>query len=275
MFHLSFVVKNNIMEKNMKVDVSIGENFFAPKCVDRSENFDTRNSHAMAYSKCNFSCAFCKYAVKTEHKPNYMEIEDFRLRVLELIKKGNMFKFTGGEPCLNIYLEEELQIVKQNHGIVFLDTNGSLTAIVEKLLKKNLVDVLGVSLKGLTIEEAIATAGIKNSNLCWDNVLKTIALSSKYKNVRTIVTFVAYNNFNYEDMQKFADILDKLGDRIYLKINNLCGEKRRDKSLKPLSKENLQKIIKQFLNKNKKWKGRIILINDSRAITEYNAIEFY
>lgn len=25
-------------------------------------------------------------------------------------------------------------------------------------------------------------------------------------------------------MQKFADILDKLGDRIYLKINNLCGE---------------------------------------------------
>ena len=156
MFHLSFVVKNNIMEKNMKVDVSIGENFFAPKCVDRSENFDTRNSHAMAYSKCNFSCAFCKYAVKTEHKPNYMEIEDFRLRVLELIKKGNMFKFTGGEPCLNIYLEEELQIVKQNHGIVFLDTNGSLTAIVEKLLKKNLVDVLGVSLKGLTKEEAIA-----------------------------------------------------------------------------------------------------------------------
>lgn len=275
MFHLSFVVKNNIMEKNMKVDVSIGENFFAPKCVDRSENFDTRNSHAMAYSKCNFSCAFCKYAVKTEHKPNYMEIEDFRLRVLELIKKGNMFKFTGGEPCLNIYLEEELQIVKQNHGIVFLDTNGSLTAIVEKLLKKNLVDVLGVSLKGLTKEEAIATAGIKNSNLCWDNVLKTIALSSKYKNVRTIVTFVAYNNFNYEDMQKFADILDKLGDRIYLKINNLCGEKRRDKSLKPLSKENLKKIIKQFLNKNKKWKGRIILINDSRAITEYNAIEFY
>ena len=275
MFHLSFVVKNNIMEKNMKVDVSIGKNFFAPKCVDRSENFDTRNSHAMAYSKCNFSCAFCKYAVKTEHKPNYMEIEDFRLRVLELIKKGNMFKFTGGEPCLNIYLEEELQIVKQNHGIVFLDTNGSLTAIVEKLLKKNLVDVLGVSLKGLTKEEAIATAGIKNSNLCWDNVLKTIALSSKYKNVRTIVTFVAYNNFNYEDMQKFADILDKLGDRIYLKINNLCGEKRRDKSLKPLSKENLQKIIKQFLNKNKKWKGRIILINDSRAITEYNAIEFY
>lgn len=47
-----------------------------------------------------------------------------------------MFKFTGGEPCLNIYLEEELQIVKQNNGIVFLDTNGSLPAIVEKLLKK-------------------------------------------------------------------------------------------------------------------------------------------
>lgn len=259
----------------MKIDASIGENFFAPKCKDRDKNFDTRNSHAIAYSKCNFSCAFCKYAVKAEHNPNYMEIEDFRLKVLELIKKGSMFKFTGGEPCLNKYLENELKIIKQNNGIVFLDTNGSLPVIVENLLKKNLVDVLGVSLKGLTEEEATNTAGIKNSNLCWDNVLKTIAISSEYKNVRTIVTFVAYNNFNCEDMQKFANILDELGNRIYLKINNLCGEKRRDKSLKPLNSENLQKIVSQFLNKNKKWKGRIILINDSRAITDYNSIEFY
>lgn len=259
----------------MKIDVSIGENFFAPKCIDRNENFDTRNSHAMAYSKCNFSCKFCKYAAKTEHIPNYMEIEEFKLKVVELIKKGNMFKFTGGEPCLNIYLEEELKSIKQNNGIVFLDTNGSLPNIVEKLLKKNLVDVLGVSLKGLTKEEAIATAGIKKSNLCWENVLKTISLSSEYKNVRTIVTFVVYNDFNYEDMQKFANILEKLGNDFYLKINNLCGEERKDKSLKPVNKEKLEKVIKQFLNKNKKWKGRIILINDSSAVTEYDAIEFY
>lgn len=259
----------------MKVDVSIGENFFAPKCIDRNENFDTRNSHAVAYSKCNFLCSFCKYAVKAEHKPNYMEIDDFRLRVSELIKKGNMFKFTGGEPCLNNHLEEELKIVKQNNGIVFLDTNGSLPYVVERLLEENLVDVLGVSLKGLTRNDATVTAGIKNSNLCWDNVLKTIAISSKYKNVRTIVTFVAYNDFNYEGIKKFASILDKLGDRIYLKVNNLCGEKRRDKSLKPLERERLKEIIEQFLNKNEKWKGRIILINNSRAITEYDEIEFY
>lgn len=259
----------------MKFDVSIGENFFAPKCADRDEKFDTRNSHAMAYSKCNFLCAFCKYAVKTEHKPNYIDIEEFKMKISEMVKKGTMFKFTGGEPCLNPHLEEELKIVKKNKGIVFLDTNGSLPDVVEKLLKEDLVNVLGISLKGLTKSQATQTAGISNSHLCWDNVLKTIELASKYKNVRTIVTLVAYNSFNCNDMQKFADILNKMGNRIYLKINNLCGEKRRDKTLKPLSRENLHKIIMKFLENNEKWKGRIILINDSNAVTEYEQIEFY
>ena len=53
------------------------------------------------------------------------------------------------------------------------------------------------------------------------------------------------------------------------RVNEITKEERRN-----LVKA-LKKLIKQFLNKNKKWKGRIILINDSRAITEYNAIEFY
>ena len=63
-------------------------------------------------------------------------------------------------------------------GTVFLDTNGSMLNIIKGLLDENLVDVLGVSLKGLNEEEALETSGIKNVSLCWNNVLETIKIAS-------------------------------------------------------------------------------------------------
>ena len=219
-----------------QIDASIGANFFAPKCVDRDENFDTRNSHAVANSKCNFRCSFCKYGVKKEPKPHYMTLNKFEEEVDELLNRGKMFKFTGGEPCLNPLLEEELKIIKKKNGTVFLDTNGSMTDIVKRLLDNNLIDVLGVSLKGLTKQEALKTSGINNEKLCWDNVINTIKEALKYNNVRVIVTYVAYDNFNYDKLCDFAKLLDNIGKGIYLKINNLCGDVHRDENIKAMIK---------------------------------------
>lgn len=96
-----------------EVDVSIGVNFFAPKCADRDLNFDTRNSHAIANSFCNFKCSFCKHGLK-EVKPHFIPFGDYRKTVVELMEQGRMFKFTGGEPCMNPYLREMLKVVKEN-----------------------------------------------------------------------------------------------------------------------------------------------------------------
>lgn len=159
-------------------------------------------------------------------------------------------------------------------GTVFLDTNGSMLKIIKKLLDEKLIDVLGVSLKGLNKTEALETSGIKNVSLCWDNVLETIKIASNYKNVRVIVTYVAYDNFDYAKLCEFANILENINDNIYLKINNLCGDKHRNMDLKALDKDVLPKMIFEFAERNPKWKDKVILINSSEGVSDYTKIMF-
>lgn len=262
------------MNDDLEIDVSIGPNFFAPKCMDRDLKFDIRNSHAVANSMCNFRCAFCKHGLN-EEKPHYKKFTVYEEKISELMNQGRMFKFTGGEPCMNPYIKQMLEIVKKNKGIVFLDTNGSMVNVISELLKSNLIDVLGVSLKGLDAEEALETSGVKNVSLCWDNVLETIRIASNCTNVRVIVTYVAYDNFNYNKLCEFANILEKINDNIYLKINNLCGDKRRNMNLKALDKDVLPNMIFKFVEKNSKWKDKVILINSSEGVTNYSKIMFF
>ena len=76
-------------------------NRFAPKRLDMpSEKFNV-NSHSICYNRCNFRCPFCDFRERPEE--NYLEFTDdeFKHLVEQLIKKGNNFKFTGGEPTLN------------------------------------------------------------------------------------------------------------------------------------------------------------------------------
>lgn len=159
-------------------------------------------------------------------------------------------------------------------GIVFLDTNGSMLNIIKKLLRENLIDVLGISLKGLTEQEALKTSGVKNPILCWYNVLETIKIASNCENVRVIVTYVAFDDFDYMKLCGFAKILEDINNNIYLKINNLCGDKHRDMNLKALDEDVLPKMISEFVKKNPKWKDRVILINSSEGVTDYTKIMF-
>jgi len=263
------------IDSELMIEASFGENFFAPKCIDRDKNFDIRNAHAIANTRCNFKCAFCKNGVESKVVPHYRSLKEYSDRIDKIIEKGKMFKFTGGEPCMNPNLEILMKIVKERGGIIFLDTNGSMHNLVENYLNQNLIDVLGISLKGLTPEEAMQTSGVKNKKLCWDNPLLSIKEASKRNNVRVIVTYVAYDDFKYEQLCQFSNILSKLGNNIYLKINNLCGDLHRNNNIKPVEQEVLIKIIEKFVKENQEWKNKIILINSSGAVTDYSKILFY
>ncbi|PWB02110.1 hypothetical protein C5O24_12675, partial [Paramuribaculum intestinale] len=63
--------------------------------------------------------------------------------------QGNAFKFTGGEPTLNPKLIDDMEVIRDLGGFIYLDTNGSRPDIVGKIIDRKLVDVLAVSLKGL------------------------------------------------------------------------------------------------------------------------------
>ena len=100
---------------------------------------------------CNFSCPFC-------HNPDLVDAQ----KILDApkIEEKDFFDFlknrqgmlegvcvTGGEPTLNRDLPEFLAKIKELGFLVKLDTNGTNPALVEKLLKKNLVDYIAMDIK--------------------------------------------------------------------------------------------------------------------------------
>lgn len=251
-------------------------NKFAPKefGIDINDK-NYKKSHSIAYNKCNFNCKFCEFNIQN-NRNLFIEYKDeeFKKIVDDLISKGKNFKFTGGEPTLNPKLYEHLKIVKDMGGRVFLDTNGSNFNLVKKLIDDNLVDVLGISIKGLNVEEAIQVSSVKNKNLCWNNVLKTIEYASNVSKVKTIVTLVCYNNTDYERLKKFVDLIFKYKN-VFIKINNLFGNRHHSKEeLKPVESEKMMQIINLLIKENSKLKNRIIYIDSPKGIENYNNINF-
>lgn len=247
---------------------------FAPKCPKYAKGELPTNVHSISYCKCNFNCEFCffKYYKDTNKYIDYSE-EQFECLVRELLPSGNMFKFTGGEPTLNSDLIRDLLIVKKMGGLCFLDTNGSSPKIVRDLLERKLIDLFGISLKGLTAQEAMGRSGVRNSKHCWDNVLESMSLISDNPTCELIVTYVCYDDFELNDLIAFSDILEKY-DGVYLKINNY--QPNRDyptPGLKPKSPSLLHNILKEFLVAYPMWKDRITLVDGPKAVSELKEVK--
>ena len=128
-------------------------NFYAPKSPAYRGKFGSEKIHAVAYNQCNFRCAFCGFK-KLKETNSYQDysLEAFDQIVERLIPHGRGFKFTGGEPTLNPGLLDSLRCVKKHGGAVLVDTNASNYEMIKQACDEDLIDVLGISLKGLTPE---------------------------------------------------------------------------------------------------------------------------
>lgn len=265
----------------------------AIKCPDK-ENFEKVNSHMMFVSKrCNFRCCFCKYkngyiddSINGEYtrESKSLTLEQMQKKIEKLFDKGSMFKFSGCEPLLNPHLEKYLEFVKTKGGIVFLDTNCSMTLKIKKLIDKNLVDILGASLKGVDKEIAAKISGVKINSLAWENVLESIDYAIKSDNVnRVIITHVVYNHTEEIELKteliKFFNIFNhyrmdkKLYDKIYFKFNNLFREIGNDK-FSPVDCNLLTKVLKELSEEHKYLKNKIILVNSKECVSDYSKIIF-
>lgn len=250
----------------------ITPNYFALKYWDSALD-DNIRLHSISYDRCNFRCGFCNFS--NRHSEEYVEYSyvEFRKKVLELRDKGRFFKFTGGEPTLNRLLIRDLRIVKKESCFVFLDSNGSKPEIIRQIADEGLIDVLGVSMKGISRDEAAKTAGVLNTKYSWDNVLKTIQIANDY-HIKTIVTMVFHNDINVENIELFADILEKFAD-IHLKINNLLEtEYQGDFEYKKLDEDILKDYLKRFVERRPMWRGKITLVNSNDATTNSDAVIF-
>ncbi len=254
----------------------ITPNYFAPKLMNLSENDPSyKKVHSISYNKCNFKCKFCEFYFRNQELYNEYSDDEFNSIVDELLKKGKCFKFTGGEATINPKLYSHIKLIKEKGGKIFLDTNGSNNIIIKKLLDDELIDVLGVSLKGLTEEEALLWSGTMNSKICWNNVLKTIDEASKHDKVTVIVTTVFKNKNDYNYLLKFSDILSKY-QNVYLKINNLIGELHHsNEKMEKVNSTKLNRWIEKLIIEKPNWKNKIIYIDNFEGVSSYNNIKFY
>lgn len=248
-------------------------NYYAPMCGDWEEEDAKISSHAILYRGCNFSCSFCSY--KYLNKVDFLNLSDdeFVLVVHELLPFGNRFKFSGGEPTLYKELPRHIRIVKDMGGIVFLDTNGSRPDVIHQLLDNHLVDVLGISLKGLCREEAMRNSSTRDGQLCWDNVLRSAEIASSFPDVRLIITYVFYNNAGMAELERFAEII-KSYPNVYLKINNLHYSVHNQPGLTAIDSQEFMNLADQFASCHPEWKGHIIVVNSQEAISDYSKIVF-
>lgn len=236
---------------------------------------DGKPLHSIAYGKCNYRCAFCSFDKWTVDRYPEFTIEGFEQKVWELLRISKNFKFTGGEPTLNPYLPQLVRIVKIYGARVYLDTNGSRPHVVKKLIDEGLIDILGVSIKGLSAKEAVDTARITNQKLCWDNVFETLALGSQAKDVKVLFTYVACDGyFSEESLEILAQKLEPFPD-VVLKINNCYHEEYNDGRRKGLDKSEIYKMVESFVERHPEFKGRTVLFRDHDSCVDSSNTAFF
>ena len=97
---------------------------------------------------CNFRCPFCHNALLVTQVDDVVYDEEQILEYLDK-RKGLLdgICVTGGEPLLQIGLENFLTRVKEKGFMVKLDTNGSFPAKLKSLVEKGLFDYVAMDIK--------------------------------------------------------------------------------------------------------------------------------
>lgn len=254
------------------INLKIRPMYFVPNIADRFK--DNRRVHYIGYMKCNYQCEFCSYHDFNGKSTQDVTLEEFEKIVWKLLTGSKNFKFSGGEPTLNPFLPDLMRITKIYGSQNFLDTNGSRPEKVKALVDEGLVDILGISLKGLTPEDAALTANIKNIKLCWDNVFESISYGCK-AGIQVIVTYVACDGFfKEEDFDTLAKLLEPYPD-ITLKINNCSQEEVINYRRRGLDKTEIYAMVERFVERYPEYKGRTVLFRDNSSCSDATKIALF
>lgn len=138
---------------------------------------------------CNFKCPFCHNAsLVCGDDPEI----DFNEILAYLEKRKNFLEvvcISGGEPTLNIDLEEYLVSIKQLGYLIKLDTNGTNPDLMESLIKKNLIDYVAMD--------------IKNSPSSYDKITGTKKVN--LENIQKSIDYLKSNAIDYEFRTTIVD----------------------------------------------------------------------
>lgn len=154
--------------------------------------------------RCNFRCPFChNNTLVCGNDGKRISVSEV-LRFLQ--KRRNVLEgvcLTGGEPLIQVGVEEFLQQVKAIGYLVKLDTNGAFPERLQSLVEQGLVDYVAMDVKN-SRERYAATAGCNVADL------EKIEQSTAYLKsgvvdyeFRTTVTGSLHTEQSIEDMAKW------------------------------------------------------------------------
>lgn len=102
------------------------------------------------FGGCNFRCPFCHNGDLVLHPDLLPPIS--KDEIFSFLKKRSHILtgvcISGGEPTLYKELPDFIRKIKSMGFLVKLDTNGSNPAVIEALLKENLLDYIAMDIKG-------------------------------------------------------------------------------------------------------------------------------
>ena len=156
---------------------------------------------------------------------------------------------------------------------MLVDTNASNYEMIKQACDEDLIDVLGISLKGLTPEEAMSVSGVSKRQLCWDNVLKMIRYAADSANTDVLITYVVDRTTSLSDLDRFFELF-RSERSIYFKVNNFQeSEFTADTGLRPYAGDLLRKALQSAAARHSELRGRIIFVEGTKGISDSSGVE--
>ncbi len=155
---------------------------------------------------CNFRCPFCQNAdlVLPGSAAGEIKSEDL---VSFWKKRAGLLDgvcFTGGEPLLHPEIEGLMERAKELGYLVKLDTNGSSPEILEKLMRKGLLDYVAMDIKNC-VEKYPETIGVPQYDV--GPVKESASMLLEGKLPYEFRTTVVKEFHNREDFEKIGEWL--------------------------------------------------------------------
>ncbi|MDH5449208.1 MAG: anaerobic ribonucleoside-triphosphate reductase activating protein [Candidatus Bathyarchaeota archaeon] len=139
-------------------------------------DWDGKVSAAIFLPHCNFRCPFCynlSFVLKPEGMQTipYQEIEQYLTKNMDWLDGVTM---TGGEPTIHNELPTLCKQIKELGLDVKLDTNGTNSSMVQKLIEQGLVDYVAMDFKAPLTQEKYSHAIGVNAEKLLAEVEKTV-----------------------------------------------------------------------------------------------------
>ena len=198
---------------------------------------------------CNFHCPFCYNTELVEHPQKLDTI--LKKDILLKLEKQKPFLdgicLSGGEPTIYEDLPELLKTFKDLQLKIKLDTNGSFPAMLELLIKENLVDYIAMDIKTtLCPSEYSKAIGVRHENII-KKIKKSIQLimnaGIEYEFRTTVIP-------GFHDITTILDIAREIkGAQRYVLQKFIQSEDMLDqymKNVRPFSEDKMQEMQKKI-----------------------------